>query len=156
VSYNYTWYNDVRCVFSCHERNFSFFSLIGSVHVSQQSKMPTMQVNDGPVEVDMYQKISQIDTWCHWKTGFGAEIDAGSESSTKGIQSFNQYVHDSRELIFELPAAIPGYLPVCQHPTLHWKTTFMMRSKLVWTFCSSSLGLSWNVLLVQVFSPGRW
>jgi hypothetical protein len=78
-------------------------------HQRYQWKMwGSLQVNDGPVEVDMYQKISQIDTWCHWKTGFEVEIGVGSESSTKVIQSFNQYLHDSRELIFGLPAAIPG------------------------------------------------
>ncbi|CAK9866406.1 unnamed protein product [Sphagnum jensenii] len=68
-----------------------------------------MEVNSGRTEVDMYQKFLELTLDVIGKSGFGVQIDAGSESSTKVIQSFNQYLYDSRELIFGLPAVIPGY-----------------------------------------------
>jgi DhnA family fructose-bisphosphate aldolase class Ia len=96
--------------------------LIRSCHVSQQSKLPTivdcahaaterwaLEVNSGRTELDMYQKFLELTLDVIGKSGFGVQIDAGSESSTKVIQSFNQYLYDSRELIFGLPAVIPGY-----------------------------------------------
>ncbi|CAK9219485.1 unnamed protein product [Sphagnum troendelagicum] len=68
-----------------------------------------MEVNSGSTELDMYQKFLELTLDVIGKSGFGVQIDAGSESSTKVIQSFNQYLSDSRELIFGLPAVIPGY-----------------------------------------------
>jgi cytochrome P450 len=68
-----------------------------------------MEVISGRTEVDMYQKFLELTLDVIGKSGFGVQIDAGSESSTKVIQSFNQYLYDSRDLVFGLPAVIPAY-----------------------------------------------